>query len=58
MNGFSKQEKNHDESAEDTAEHPVESELEEGRKTKRKCTSRKPKLWMTFCEFQLYEADR
>ncbi|KAL5516139.1 hypothetical protein EMCRGX_G001410 [Ephydatia muelleri] len=48
----------HDESAEDTAEHPVESELEEGRKTKRKCTSRKPKLWMKFGEFQLYEADR
>ena len=55
--GFQEFEK-HDESADDTAEHPVESELEEGRKTKHKCTSRKPKLWMTFGEFQLYEADR
>ena len=48
----------HNESAEDAAEHPVESELKEGRKTNCKCTSRKPKLWMTFDEFQLYEADR
>ena len=49
----------HTQSAEYPFEHPVESESEEkGIITKRKCSSRTPKLWMTCGELKLYEADR
>ncbi|KAL5503594.1 hypothetical protein EMCRGX_G010567 [Ephydatia muelleri] len=47
----------HTQSAEYPFEHPVESE-EKGIITKRKCSSRTPKLWMTCGELKLYEADR
>ena len=47
----------HTQSAENSFEHPVESESgEKGIITKRKCSSRTPKLWMTCGELKLYEA--